>query len=296
MPGMKPAFPYCLLITALCAADLFLCPMVHSAGPMVAQADSLLRVESGPAVHVVEKIRANRPGTVVEIYVKLGDAVKKGQILGHTELAAVKLNKDLAEVSLDTKGGLDEKYWQREAWRIQREETEEAVRKRQAPKSRLDWATSMEKLFEAQYSAQQDAKKVAKIMCDFHTQEYEERFFRATVDGIVTELPVLLGQAVNYATHVATISNDSLLSVPVTLPVSLAESAERAGTVLVRSPNGRSMIRAVVDSLADDPAAPGERKIARLLINDADVPPPVAGQKADGMKFDVFVPKDSDPR
>lgn len=295
MPKIQPSFPYIPLISALCAVGFLLCPKVHSAGPMLAQADSLLRVESGLAGHVVEKIRSNRPGTVVEIYVKVGDTVKKGQILGHMELAGAKLNKELAEVSLDSKGALNTAYWQLEAWKITREETEDTVKKRQAPKSRLDWALSMEKFFDAQYTTQQEAKKVAKIMLDYHAQEYEERFFRATVDGIVTELPVVLGQGVNFATHVATISNDTQLSVPVTMPASLAESAMRAGTVLVRSPNGRSMIRAIVDSLVDDPAAPGERKIVRLLINDADIPT-VAGQKTDGMKFDVFVPKDSDSR
>jgi len=68
----------------------------------------------------------------------------------------------------------------------------------------------------------------------------------------------------------------------------------RAGTLLVRSPNGRAMIRAVVDSMIDDPAAPGERKIAKLLINEADLPS-IPGQKTEGVKFDVFVPNDPTP-
>lgn len=293
-PKMKPSSPVSGMLTAACAVGFLFCAEVHGEAPILPTADALLRFESGLSARVVEKVRASRPGTVIEIVVKVGDKVKKGQEIGHTELEAIKLNRDLAQATMDAKGNVDEKFWQQRAWTIQREDTEEAVKKRQVPKSRLDWAISMEKMYQAQYNAQLEAEDIQKLQHDYYAQEYEARFFRAPVEGVVSEILVAPGQGVNFATHVATVKNDSQLAVPVPLPASLAEAAMRAGTLLVRSPNGRAMIRAVVDSMVDDPAAPGERKIAKLLINEADLPS-VPGQKTEGVKFDVFVPNDPTP-
>lgn len=282
-----------ILITA-CAVGFLFAGKVSGEAPILPTADALLRFESGAAARVVEKVRASRPGTVIELYAKVGDTVKKGQVLGHTELDAVKMSRDIAKATMEAQGNVDEKFWQQKAWTIQREEAEEAVKKRQVPKTRLEWAISMEKMYEAIYRGQLEAEDIQKIQYEYFTQEYEARFFRSPVEGVVSEMPVAPGQGVNFATHVATVKNDAQFSVPVTLPVSLADSAMRAGTLLVRSPNGRAMIRAVVDSMIDDPAAPGERKIAKLLINEADLPS-IPGQKTEGVKFDVFVPNDPAP-
>ncbi len=291
---MNPSSPISGILLAACAAGFLFAGNASGEAPILPTADALLRFESGAAVRVVEKVRASRPGTVIEIYAKVGDTVKKGQVLGHTELDAVKLSRDIAQATMEAQGNVDEKFWLQKAWTIQREEAEEAVKRRQVPKTRLDWAISMEKMYEAQYRTQLETEDIQKIQYEYFTQEYEARFFRAPVEGVVSEFLVAVGQGVNFATHVATIKNDKQFSVPVTLPVSLADSAMRAGTLLVRSPNGRAMIRAVVDSMIDDPAAPGERKIAKLLINEADLPS-IPGQKTEGVKFDVFVPNDPTP-
>jgi len=288
---MKISFP----VSGLLAAASLIVPLfpgkVCGEGSLLGAADALLQVQSAPAVSVAEKVRANRPGTVVELFVKVGDTVKKGQMLGHTELYSAKLAKDLAEANVDKNTSVEEKFWQLRVWTIQREDTEEAVRKRQAPKSRLDWALAMEKIQQAQYDGQLQAKETQKRQYEYAVDEYEGRIFRAPVDGVVSEVPVELGKGVNYATHVATIKNDNLLIVPVTLPAALAEASAQVGTILVRTPNGKAMIPAVVDSMTDDPAAPKERKIARLFINKAELSS-APGQKPEGMKFDVFVPND----
>lgn len=291
---MKTILPISGILTAAFAVGLLFAGKVFAEAPILPTADALLRFESGAAARVIEKVRASRPGTVIEVSVKVGDTVKKGQLLGHTELDAVKMSKDVAQANLEAQGNVDEKFWQHKAWTIQREEAEEAVKKRQVPKSRLEWATSMEKMYEAMYRTQLEAEDLQKLQYEFYTQEYDARFFRAPVEGVVSEVLVTPGQGVNFATHVATVKNEAQFSVPVTLPVSLADSAMRAGTLLVRSPNGRAMIRAVVDSMIDDPSAPGERKIAKLLINEADLPS-IPGQKTEGVKFDVFVPNDPTP-
>lgn len=291
---MKPTLPIFGILTAAFAVGLLFAGKAPAEAPILPTADALLRFESGAAARVVEKVRASRPGTVIEVYAKVGETVKKGQVLGHTELDAVQMSKDMAQANLEAQGNVDEKFWQHKAWTIQREEAEEAVKRRQVPKSRLEWATSMEKMFEAQYRTQLEAEDLQKIQYEFYTQEYDARFFRSPVEGVVSEVLVAPGQGVNFATHVATVKNEAQFSVPVTLPVSLADSAMRAGTLLVRSPNGRAMIRAVVDSMIDDPSAPGERKIAKLLIKEADLPS-IPGQKTEGVKFDVFVPNDPTP-
>jgi len=291
---MKSSLPISGILTAACAASFLFAANVSGEAPILPTADALLRFESGAAARVVEKVRASRPGVVIEVYAKVGDTVKKGQVLGHTELDTVRMSRDIAQVTMEAQGNVDEKFWQQKAWTVQREEAEEAVKRRQVPKTRLEWATSMEKMYEAQYRTQLEIEDIQKIQYEYFNEEYEARFFRSPVEGVVSELLVAPGQGVNFATHVATVKNEKQFSVPVTLPASLADSAMRAGTLLVRSPNGRAMIRAVVDSMIDDPSAPGERKIAKLLINEADLPS-VPGQKTDGVKFDVFVPNDPTP-
>ena len=47
--------------------------------------------------------------------------------------------------------------------------------------------------------------------------KYEKRFFRAPVDGIVTEVLVEVGKPVTIATHVFTIRNDDTFNIPVTV-------------------------------------------------------------------------------
>ena len=75
---MKSSFPIPGILTAACAVSFLFAARVSGEAPILPTADALLRFESGAAARVIEKVRANRPGTVIEVFAKVGDTVKKG--------------------------------------------------------------------------------------------------------------------------------------------------------------------------------------------------------------------------
>ena len=251
----------------------------------------MLMFESAGASRVVEKVRAGAPGVMVEIFVKMGDTVRKGQLLGHTNLDSTKLQLDLARHALESKAKTEAARSQAEAWTVTREEIERDVRKREVEKSRLDWAIAMEQLYKSNYQAQLDAEKVRRVQFDHWTSQYEKRFFRAPVSGVVSEVLLSVGKPVNHATHVFTISNENTYSVPVTVPAPLARVAVPRGTVPVRASDGKSVSEARVAGVKDDPRNLGG-KIIKLLVRAADFP---ASTRANlmGMKFDVLLPRET---
>lgn len=244
---------------------------------------------SAGASRVDGKVRSNAPGVVVEVLVNVGDTVTKGQILGHTELDDTKRQLDLAQQELDNKTNIEAMEGQAEAWTITREEIELAVRQRKAEKSRLKWALAMEKQFRATYEAQLAAEKIQQIQYDYWKAQYERRYFRAPMDGVVTAVLAEVGKPVGYGTHVFTISNDDTYAIPVTVPAALADTAASHGWLAVRSADGKTVGRALVDSVKDDPGSAGQ-KIIRLLIHAVNSPG-AAGNTLMGMKFDVLVPQ-----
>ncbi len=248
-----------------------------------------LLFKSTGATRIAEKVRANSPGVMVEIFVKTGDMVKKGDVLGHTELDAAKLQLDLAKRALDTKSNVDAAEGQAEAWTVTREETEEQVEKRKAEKTRLAWAMAMEKMYRANYEAQLETENVQQVQYDYFKDQYDKRFIKAPVDGIVSEIVVEVGKSVNFATHVFTISDENTFSFPVTAPAPLVAAVSPGDKLPVRSSDGKSVTRALVDSIIEDPRAAGE-KIIRLLVRATDFPAAVR-PNLKGMKFDVLLPQ-----
>jgi multidrug efflux pump subunit AcrA (membrane-fusion protein) len=249
----------------------------------------MLLFESTAAARVVEKVRAATPGVVVEIFVKSGETVQKNQILGHTELDATKLQLDLAKRLRDTKSNVEAALSQAEAWSVTRQETEEAVRKRDINKSRLDWAAAMEKMYQANYQAQLEAESVQEIHYQYWKRQYENRFFRAPAAGVVSAVVAEVGKPVNYATHLFTISNEDTYTLPISVPAPLAKSVVPNDRLPIRSADGKSVNRALVDSVSDDPRATGA-KIIRLLVQAADFPATLR-PKLTGMRFDVLLPQ-----
>jgi hypothetical protein len=183
---------------------------------------------------------------------------------------------------------------QANAWAATREETEEAVRRRQMDRTRLDWAMGMEKFHRSNYEAQLEQKKVQRIQYEYWKEQYEARFLRAPVDGLVTEVLVELGKQVGYATHVFTISNEHAYTIPVSVPTELASGIEKHSLLPVRTTSGRHVARAMVQSVMEDLASPG-KKIIRLLINERDFPVQTRTDLP-GMRFDVLMPQDADAR
>jgi len=250
-------------------------------------------VESGEATQVTEKVRAAAPGTLVAIMVKNGENVKKGQTLGHTELAATKYQLDLARHALENSALLNAAEGQAEAWTATREETEEAVRRRKVEKIRLDWAAGMEKFHRSNYEAQLEQKKLQRIQYEYWQEQYEARFLRAPVDGVVTAVLLEPGKTVGYATHVFTVSNEASYMIPVSVPAKLVQWVIANSILPIRSTHSRLVTRGRVDNIIDDPSSP-DKKIIRLLISETDLPPGPDSNPT-GMTFDVLFPQDAAP-
>jgi multidrug efflux pump subunit AcrA (membrane-fusion protein) len=275
-------------LSAIIATGLWLTP-VRAAEPHQTESGEQIIVESGEAAPVTEKVRAAAPGTLVAIMVKPGDTVEKGRVLGHTELAATKYQLDLARHALENNASISAAEGQAEAWRATREETEEAVRRRRLDKTRLEWARGMEKFHRGNYEVQLEQKKSQRIQYEYWQEQYEARFLRAPVDGVVTEVLLEPGRTVAYATHVFTVSNEHAYMVPVSVPAKLVQWVLANSMLPIRSTKGREVTRGRVDSIIDDPSAPGN-KIIRLLVSETDMPPGARANPA-GMTFDVLLPQ-----
>ena len=250
--------------------------------------DQLL-CESAAASRVMEKVRSEVQGVMMQTFVKVGDAVKKGQLLGHAELDATKLQLDLAQHTMNARANVESAKSQAEAWTVTREETEEAVRRREVARSRLDWATAMEKMYRGSYEVQLEAEALQLIQYEHWKIQYNNRFFRAPVEGVVSEIMVDVGKPMTYGTHLFTIRNEDTFCIPVTVPADLADAAASRKSLPVRSQVGKSVSRALVDSVADDPRNAGG-KILTLLVRATDFPAALRA-KLMGMKFDVLLPQ-----
>lgn len=278
-PGRRLVMLAMLLATAPAAMAQALTP---------AGAEDKQVFESAAASQVVELVRAEAQGVMVDVFVNVGDLVKKGQLLGHTELDATKLQLNLAKSTLEAKGNVTAAEGQAEAWTVVREETEVAVHKRNAEKTRLAWASAMEKMYQGTYDIQLDAEKTQLIQYMYWKDQYEKRFFRSPVDGVVSEVRVEPGKTVNIATHAFTIRNDNLFSIPVTVPEDIARTAASGDSLPVRPTTINFSTRALVDSVSNSPVKAGD-KVLRLLI-PTTVFPAAIRSKLSGMKFEVLFP------
>lgn len=223
------------------------------------QADSgeMLMFESSAASQVLEKVRSKLPGVIVALHVQAGDVVAKGQILGQLELDAAKLQLDLAQSALDHKSNAEAAPGQAKASTITREETAELVRRRQVEKARLGWATAMEKVHQANYEGQLEVEKVQAIQYAYAKQQYDNRFFRATTAGTISEVILDIGKNVNFASHVLTISNPGTFTIPVNVSAPLAEGLVPNKKVPIRSSNDKTVNSAEVESEVDPKVRPG---------------------------------------
>jgi multidrug efflux pump subunit AcrA (membrane-fusion protein) len=280
------ALPFSCAVIALCVT---LPDQAKAQIPYSTATGEMLLCESAGASRVVEKVRSQVQGVMMECYVKTGDVVKKGQLLGNAELDATKFQLDLAQHTMDAKANVDSARSQAEAWAVTREETEEAVRRRKAEKSRLDWATAMEGMYRGTYEAQIETEALQRIQYDYWKQQYDKRFFRASADGVISEVLVEIGKPVNFATHLFTIRDENTFSIPLQVPAELADVAVSKKTLPVRTADGKAVSQAQVDSVTDDPRQTGA-KIIRLLVRATDFPAAIRSKLA-GMKFGVLLPQ-----
>jgi biotin carboxyl carrier protein len=281
--GMNVASAFAAVIAVICPQTA----MCQSSSQN--KSGEMVMFQSAGATRVMEKVRSACQGVMFALYVKPGEAVTKDQLLGNAELDATKLQLDLAKQTMEAKANVDAAKGQSDAWAVTREETEQAVRRRKAEQSRLDWAVAMEKMHRGNYEQQLDAESIQQIQHEYWKDQYDKRFFRSPVEGVVTDVLVDVAKPITFGTHLFTISNDSSYFLPVSVPAEIADAASPNETVPVRSSDGKSVSNAVVDSVSDDPREAGH-KIIRLLVKAADFPAAArAGLK--GMKFDVLLPQ-----
>jgi biotin carboxyl carrier protein len=225
----------------------------------------------------------------MEVFVKAGDPVKKGQILGHTELDATKYQLDLALFAVKHNANVSALEGQADAWKATREEAEEAVHKHKVDKSRLEWATGMEKFYRGNYEVQLEQLEAERIHCEYWQAQYDNRFFRSPMDGVVSEVRLEIGKQVTFGTHVFTVENNDSYVIPVAVPAELASGVATDGNLPIRAASNGYVSRGTVDSINEDPTSPG-RKIIKLLVNDKDFPAKI-GSTLMGTKFDVLLPQ-----
>jgi multidrug resistance efflux pump len=176
-----------------------------------------------------------------------------------------------------------------EAWTATREETQEAVRKRTASDARLQWATNMERYHQGNYEAQLEQKKIQRLNYEYWQQQYESRFFKSPVDGVVTEVLLDVGKKVDYGTHVFSVGNEDSYVVPVELPAELAATLSTGAGLPVRSVNGGDVVRGLVEEILDNPRKAGG-KIVKLLLHRSDFTSD-GGSNLAGTRFDVLLPQ-----
>lgn len=275
-----------LLTTVVTCIVLTECAFAQGASRVAGGGKMLF--ESAGASQVVEKLRTESEGTVTRVFVKVGDSVVKGQVLGHFELDAAEHRLNVARHVMESRASLDAAQAQADSWTITREETELQVRKRMLEESRLEWAVAMERMYRANFEQRQDDEKAQKLEYEFCKDQFEKRHFRAPVDGVVTEVFAEVGKRLGVATHVFTISNEHAYALPLIVPDALANAAISEKVVPVRAADGKSVGKAEVNSVSDDPRSSGS-KILKLLIRAADFPI-ATRNKLMGMKFDVLLP------
>jgi hypothetical protein len=132
-------------------------------------------------------------------------------------------------------------------------------------------------------------KKIQRLNYEYWQQQYEARFFRAPVDGVVTEVLLDVGKKIDCGTHVFTVGNDESYIVPVELPREFAATVSAGTGLPVRSLNGGDVARGLVEEILDDPKKAGG-KIIRLLLRRSDFTSE-GGSNLAGSKFDVLLPQ-----
>lgn len=248
-----------------------------------------LIVESEGAGQVCERVRSQAQGVVTQMLVKVGDEVRKGQVLGSLEFDQAKLQYDLSKATYESKAALESAKAQSEAWSAQREEIEASFKKRKVEKSKLDWALGMEAMYLQVYQVQKDLKKTQEIQYLYNKEQYEKRFFKAPCDGRVTEVMVDLGKPVTPAMHLFTIKNDDVYQVPVYLSDESSAQIVEGDLLPVRPVGTQQVTKAEVDRVEICNNATGKRMIS-LFVPVRDLPVKMQ-QTPKGLKFEVAMPR-----
>lgn len=159
---------------------------------------------------VVEAVRqtvlaAQVAGAIVELHIKAGDAVKAGQVLARIDARAANQSATASQAQVQAaRASLEvaSKDFERQ---------KQLFQKRFISQAALDQAEAVYKAAESQVAAQIAQSGAALTQSDFY-------ILRAPYNGIVAEVPVVLGDMAMPGRPIATLYDPSSLRVTATIP------------------------------------------------------------------------------
>lgn len=229
-------------------------------------------------------VRSLAPGTVTKIYARPGQQVKYGEIISELDYDQQLYQRNTSKAQAEAEGGMQSAEGQLAQRKADLEEMKELLRRRQVAEYRVVSAEAWVQWAEGQLKAIREQKEQQKLTYEYWSNEYEKRFIRSPLDGVVAEVKVTEGQGIGVAAHVYTITNTNATQLNATMTAAQLGNTSVKDRVLVRQPGGQKMVPAVVQEIVEDPADK-TKKIVRLLFDNR-----LAGEPIKPGQFDIFLP------
>lgn len=269
---------------ALCLAFFFTSGAMLPAQDGEKAARGFVQLAADQAGTPVQAVRSLAPGTITKIYARPGQQVKFGEILAELDYDQQRYQRDSAKAQAEAEGGLQSAEGQLAQRKADLEEARDLLRRRQIAEYRVISAEAWVHWAEGQLKAIREQKEQQKLTYEYWSDEYEKRFIRAPFDGVITELKVTEGQGIGIAAHVFTESNPNATQLSANLTAVQLGNLSVKDKIMVRQPDGKKLVEAVVQEILEDPADKTKRIVRLLVDNRASGEPPKPGQ------FDIFVP------
>ena len=226
---------------------------------------------------VVEAIRqtvlaAQVAGAIIELRVKVGDAVKAGQVLARIDARAADQSATASQAQVQAaRASLDvsAKDFSRQKLLMQKGFISQAA---------LDQAESVYKAAAAQVNAQIAQAGAARTQADFYT-------LRAPYDGIVADVPVVQGDMAMPGRAIVTVYDPAELRVTATIPQTPSLSAAMLASARIELP-GTAQQRLVPTKVTLLPTADPNTHTLQVRLNL----PPGTREATPGMFARVWLP------
>lgn len=270
--------------------------VVFRLGCFLLAASALIAQEAEPAVRGYAQLKADQsgaptvavrslaPGTVTKIYARPGQQIKYGEILSELDYDQQLYQRDTSKAQAEAEGGMQSAEGQLAQRKADLEEMKELLRRRQVAEYRVVSAEAWVQWAEGQLKAIREQKEQQKITYEYWSNEYEKRFIRSPLDGVVAEVKVTEGQGIGVAAHVYTITNTNATQLTAVMTADQLGNVGVKDRVLVRQPGSKKLVPAVVQEIVEDPADK-TKKTVRLLFDNR-----LAGEAIKPGQFDLFLP------
>lgn len=271
-------------VVSCLALVLFLCAPLRAQDGADKTLRGVMQSVADQAGAPVQAIRSLAPGTITKIYARPGQLVKAGEILAELDYDQQLYQRNTAKAQMDSEGGMQSAEGQLSQRKAELEEARDLLKKRVIAEYRVASAEAWVRWAEGQLKSIREQKEQQKLAYEYWATEYEKRFIRAPLDGVITELKVSEGQGIGIAAHVFTQNNPSAMQLSTSVVAAQMGNVNVNDKLLVRPPGGGKLMQAVVQEVIDDPADP-TKKIVRLLVGNR-----ASGEAYKTGQFDVFLP------